>query len=160
MVDVVFTNESREKGLFMNAPLTVVAMTPCWYTREHLPADAPRFLREGGPAYARCRHCHRDIVSSDQRHWDIAGGFDAEAAGLSRAAAYLSVVDVVDEMVIARVPIGKIPDEAGVQALRLQLRADYRMDQADSALVLRDSRQRDDARPGIFMRRTAIPALC
>lgn len=149
---MLFTMTIRQKGRMMTVPPTVVAMTPCWFTREHLPDDdGPYVLREGGPSYARCRHCYRDIVSHDAMHWDMAGAFNPEAAGRVRAMAFLSVVDVLDEMVIARFPIGRIPDEAGVKALRARLRQDYRMDEPDSMLVLRDSRQRDGARPRGFM---------
>jgi hypothetical protein len=123
-------------------PPTVVAMAQCWYTREHRPAQNQRPREDGRPVYARCCHCHRDISSLNGRLWEIAGGFNAEAAGHSRARAFLSVVDVVDEMVIARFPIGAIPDEAGVQALRARLRLRYGLDEPASTLVLRDSRQR------------------
>jgi hypothetical protein len=141
----------RHKGSMMTVPPTVVAMSPCWFTRNHLPDDDGTYvLREGGPTYARCRHCYRDIVSHGGLHWDIAGAFNPEAAGRARATAFLSVVDVLDEMVIARFPIGRIPDEAGVQALRARLRRDYRMDDPESMLVLRDSRQHDGARPRGF----------
>lgn len=89
-------------------------------------------------------------------HWDIAGAFNPEAAGRVRAMAFLSVVDVLDEMVIARFPIGRIPDEAGVQVLRARLRRDYRMDDPGCMLVLRDSRQRDGARPAGFTIPTGV----
>lgn len=143
----------------MTVPRTVVSMTPCWFTREHLPDDEPCVLREGGPFYARCRHCYRDIASHDAMHWDIAGTFNPEAAGRVRGMAFLSVVDVLDEMVIARFPIGCIPDEAGVQVLRGRLRRDYRMDDPGSMLVLRDSRQRDGARPAGFTVPTGVQPI-
>jgi len=121
-------------------PPTVVTMAACWYLRAHGPAHAPRPREDGRMLYARCCHCHRDIASMDGRHWAIAGGFDPEAAGRQRARAFLSVVDVVDEIVLARFPIGTVPDERGVLALRAHLRRRYRLDEPGSTLVLRDSR--------------------
>lgn len=115
-------------------------MASCWYTREHRPAQTPPLSRDGGPTYARCRHCHRDIASHNGQDWHIAGGFNAEAAGRNPAQAFLSVVDVLDEIVIARFPIGSIVDEAEIQALKAHLRQRYGMDEDGSMLELRDSR--------------------
>lgn len=119
---------------------TVVTMAVCWYTRDHEPAHTVRAREDGRPVYARCCHCHRDIASIDGRHWAIAGTFDAEAAGRRRTHAFISVVDVLDEIVLARFPIGTVPDERGVAALRAHLTRRYRLDDADCTLELRDSR--------------------
>lgn len=121
-------------------PPTVVTMAVCWYTRNHQPARAMQPHADHRPIYARCCHCHRDITSLDARHWSIVGAFDPEEAGRSRSHAFLSVVDRLDEVVLARFPIGSVPDERGVQALRLYLRWRYGLDKQGSTLELRDSR--------------------
>lgn len=136
-------------------PRTVIAMAPCWYTREHAPRLPLSGRQVEGAVYERCRHCHRDIVSTDARHWDIAGGIDMGAAGQAREHAFLSVVDVLNEVVVERFRIGAIPDEAGVQALRARITRDYGLDAPDCMLVLRDSRQRDEALPPAMMCRGA-----
>jgi hypothetical protein len=115
-------------------------MAVCWYTRDHQPARAMHPREDHQPIYARCCHCHRDIVSLDARHWSIVGAFDAEAAGRRRIHAFLSVVDTLDEVVLARFPIGSVPDERGVAALRIYLRWRYRLDDPGCTLDLRDSR--------------------
>ena len=119
---------------------TVIAMAVCWYTREHEPARPVAPREDGRPVYARCCSCHRDLASTDGRHWHIAGAFDPEAAGRRRPHAFLAVVDVVDEIVLARFPIGTVPDERGVRALRAHLARRYRLDEPGCTLVLRDSR--------------------
>src|SRR4051812_39003462 len=106
---------------------TVVTMAVCWYTRDHEPAHRLPMREDGRPVYARCCHCHRDIAGIDG-HWRIAGAFDPEAAGRRRPHAFLSVVDVVEEIVLARFPIGTVPDERGVRALRAHLQRRYRLD--------------------------------
>ncbi|MDE1918432.1 MAG: hypothetical protein KGH96_20390 [Sphingomonadales bacterium] len=121
-------------------PPTVVAMASCWYTRDHRPSQTPPLSRDGEPTYARCRHCHRDIASHNGQDWHIAGGFNAEAAGRNHAQAFLSVVDVLDEIVVARFPIGAMNDEDEIRAFKAQLRLRYAMDAPESMLELRDSR--------------------
>lgn len=121
----------------MKMPETVVTLTPCWYARDHHPMHPPYVLEHGELAHDRCRHCHRPIFSADLRRWHIDGGFNMESWETTWTRAYLAVVDEQQERVIARFPIDHLPEQS-LGALRERLRGDFRIDDPDSTLVLRD----------------------
>jgi hypothetical protein len=118
--------------------MSTLALTQCWYTREHHPAHKPRD-RVDGAFYAQCRHCRRAIFSIDGNMWHIDGGFNVETLG-DAATSFLSIDDPDEGMTIARIPISPAASEEDVDALIDQVRKDYAIGEEGTSLILRDHR--------------------
>jgi len=118
--------------------MSTLAMTQCWFTRQHHPRQTPKECVEGA-YYAHCRHCRRPIISFDGCSWHIDGGFNVEALG-DRANAFLAVVDVADGMIVARIPVPHEADDEAVEAIKDQIREDYGIGEEGTFLTIHDNR--------------------
>lgn len=114
------------------------ALTPCWFTRIHLPRARP-VRSDDGTRRSHCRHCDRPIISWDRVRWFPAEGFNVTQLAETVGGRFLFVLDTADEMVIARHPVGDLPDEAAVDALKTDLRVRYGIDAPGATLELFDS---------------------
>lgn len=118
--------------------MSTLALTQCWYTRQHRPVATPRERVEGA-FYAYCRHCRRPIFSCDGQYWHLDGGFNMETLG-EKANSFLSVVDVADGMIVARVAVPPEADESFVEALKAEIAERYGIGQHNTNLAIRDNR--------------------
>lgn len=118
--------------------MSTLSMTQCWFTRLHHPRQTPKERVEGA-FYAHCRHCRRPIISFDGSYWHIDGGFNVESLG-DKANSFLAVVDVVDGMIVARVPVPHDADEEAVEAIKEQIREDYGIGEEGKFLAIHDNR--------------------
>jgi hypothetical protein len=118
--------------------MSTLALTQCWYTRSHQPRQTPKDQVDGA-FYAYCRYCRRPIFSIDGGMWHIDGGFNMETLG-DVANSFLSVVDVVDGMILARIPIDPGADEAAVDAIKEQIKQDYGVGEDGNFLAIHDNR--------------------
>lgn len=116
----------------------MLALTPCWYTRQHV-ADGHRHREADGGWSSHCRHCHRPIKRHGKGEWKLAEGFDASELGAGHAARYLYLFDPADDFIVARFALTDYPDEAAIDAYKLELRARYALDAAGNIFELRDS---------------------
>jgi len=137
--------------------MSTLALTQCWYTRSHRPAHSPKEPVDGA-FYAYCRHCRRPIFSIDGQFWHIDGGFNMETLG-DKANSFLSVVDVVDGMIVARVPVDPATDEAVVDALKEQIKEQYGIGEEGNNLAIHDNRpgKRTQSPASRSKRRTVAP---
>lgn len=133
--------------------MSTLALTQCWYTREHSPAHRPRD-RVDGAYYAHCRHCRRPIFSIDGRAWHIDGGFNVDALG-DAANAFLSVDDPADGITLARIAIPPSASDADIAALIEGTRRAYGIGEAGVTLILRDHRHVNRRAPPKRGRKTA-----
>lgn len=118
--------------------MSTLALTQCWYTRAHHPSQTPKERVEGA-FYAYCRHCKRPIFSMDGQVWHIDGGFNVETLS-EKASSFLAVVDVLDGMILARVPVEPDADDEAVELIKDQIREQYDMDGDGSTLAIHDYR--------------------
>jgi hypothetical protein len=118
--------------------MSTVALTQCWYTRQHHPASHPKERVEGA-FYAHCRHCRRPIFSMDGQFWHIDGGFNVETLS-ENANSFLAIVDVVDGMIIARVAVPAQAEDDFVEALKEQIREQYGIGEDGNNLAIQDYR--------------------
>lgn len=113
------------------------ALTQCWFTRVHQP-ERKRHREPDGSVSSLCRHCHRPIVSWNRLNWFLAGGFNVTRLA-ETAARFITVLDREDDYIVARYPVAHLPDEAAIDAFKLQLREQHGMNEPGSSLVLVDS---------------------
>ena len=123
------------------------ALTQCWFTREHRPT-AQRHHEDDGSTFSICRHCGRRIVSWGKHRWSIADGLDISRLAETTNGRFLTVLDSADELVVRRFTVGHLPDEAAIDAFKLELRQRYGMDEPGCDLTLIDSAQTAPQRRG------------
>lgn len=123
-----------------------VALSQCWFTRQHHPTPA-RFQEDDGGIYSICRHCGRRIVTWGRHRWSIADGLDVSRLAETAIGRFLTVLDSADELVVRRFPVDHLPDEAAIEAFKLELRERYGMDEPGSDVVLLDSAEKKRERP-------------
>jgi hypothetical protein len=131
-----------EKGL----RVPYVALSQCWFTRAHQPT-AWRAHEDDGGIYSICRHCGRRIVTWGRHRWSIADGFDVSHLAETVTGRFLTVLDSADEFVVRRFTVDNLPDEAAIDAFKLELRERYGMDEPGSDLTLLDSAEKKAKRP-------------
>lgn len=131
-----------EKGL----RVPYVALSQCWFTRAHQPT-AWRAHEDDGGIYSICRHCGRRIVTWGRHRWSIADGFDVSHLAETVTGRLLTVLDSADEFVVRRFTVDHLPDEAAIDAFKLELRERYGMDEPGSDLTLLDSAEKKAKRP-------------
>jgi hypothetical protein len=131
-----------EKGL----GVPYVALSQCWFTRAHQPT-AWRVHEDDGGIYSICRHCGRRIVTWGRHRWSIADGFDVSQLAETVTGRFLTVLDSADEFVVRRFTVDHLPDEAAIDAFKLELRERYAMDEPGSDLTLLDSAEKKAKRP-------------
>lgn len=115
------------------------ALTQCWYTRTHVPAGR-KHKEPDGSLTAECRHCHKPITSWNKGAWYPADGFNISRLRDSTSGHCIYIVDVIDELVIARYPVDDIKGAAALRDYKLELRARHGVDELGSTLRLIDSR--------------------
>jgi hypothetical protein len=113
----------------------VEALKQCWFTREHRPARE-RHREQDGSYTSTCRYCHRDLVSHDRETWSLAGEFDPTLLSQGRV---LTLIDTYEDLIIRRVSVRDVANEADVDVIKKDLRARYGVDDPGSTLILRDS---------------------
>jgi len=115
-----------------------VALSQCWFTRAHQPTPW-RFHEDDGGIYSICRHCGRRIVTWGRHRWSIADGLDVTHLAEMVSGRFLTVLDSADELVVRRFTVDHLPDEAAIEAFKLELRERYGMNEPGSDLTLIDS---------------------
>jgi hypothetical protein len=114
------------------------ALTQCWFTRVHRPVRA-RQRHNDGSVGSTCRYCERTIVSWDRDNWTLSNGLDVSRLVETTSGRTLTLVDTLGDLIIRRFPVRHLDDEEAVAAFKLQLRAEYGLDEPGSTLELRDS---------------------
>ena len=116
----------------------MLALTQCWYTRNHVPEG--RAHREGDNSYSsHCRYCGRPIFSRNKQVWHLADGFDLTQFEDVKGPRHLYLLDVTDDFVLGRFPVDHLENEEAVEAFKQQLREQHHADAPDSSVVLLDS---------------------
>jgi hypothetical protein len=116
------------------------ALTQCWYTRIHVPAGR-KHREPDGSFSSQCRHCHKPITSWNKGAWYLADGFNVSRLRESTGGRFLYVVDVADELIVARYPIDHLKGPAAIRAYKEELRTAHACHEFGSNLVLLDSKQ-------------------
>jgi hypothetical protein len=116
------------------------ALTQCWYTRTHVPAGR-KHREPDGSFSAECRHCHKPITSWNKGAWYPADGFNVSKLRDETSGHCLYVVDVFDEVVVARYPVDHLKGAAAMRDYKLELRAAHDIDAIGSPLRLIDSKE-------------------
>lgn len=116
------------------------ALTQCWFTRTHLPTGR-KHKEEDGSVTSECRYCHKPITSWNKGAWYPADGFNVSRLRESTGARFLYVIDVLDDLVIARYPVGHLEDDSALRAYKDELRETHDIDRIGSTLQLRDSHE-------------------
>jgi hypothetical protein len=122
-----------------------VALTQCWYTREHRPTSE-RYHESDGSTFSICRHCGRRIVTWGKHRWSIADGLDVSRLAETVAGRFLTVLDKADDLVVRRFTVSHLPDEPAIEAFKAELRERYAIDEQGSDLTLIDSAEVKPAR--------------
>ncbi len=117
----------------------MLALTQCWFTRVHVP-EGRRHAEDDGSHTSHCRHCGKRIVNWNKDRWHLADGFNVSHLAETTAFRFLYIVDISDDMVIARFPLTHLPDEAAIKAYAVELKLAHLVDEPGSGLALRDSR--------------------
>ena len=117
------------------------ALTQCWYTRTHVPAGR-KHKEADGSFSGECRYCHKPITSwGKDGGWYLADGFNVSKLRDSPGGRYLYVLDVSDDIIVARYPLDHLTTPAALRAYKEELRIAHGLDQPGSTLELRDSNQ-------------------
>lgn len=119
--------------------MATLALTQCWFTRKHVP-ERKKFREDDGSWSSTCRHCEREIRSWSKGRWFLADGFNVTRLAEETGTRFLYLFDPGEDFVLHRFPVAHLPDEAAVEAYKLGLRAEYRLDAPGCEVVLRDSR--------------------
>jgi len=127
------------------------ALTQCWFTRVHRPARARRRQSDGSVS-STCRYCERTVVSWDRENWTLSNGLDVSRLVETTSGRTLTLVDTPGDLIIRRFPVQHLDDEDAVIAFKLQLCAEFGLDEPGSTLELRDS-----ALPPIKRKPRALP---
>ena len=114
------------------------ALAQCWFTRVHRP-ERDRHRADDGSITSTCRYCRQPLVSWDRGTWSLATGLDMGRLAELTLGRTLTVVDKYDDLIVRRFPIRHLDDEDAVEAFKLELRAQFGLDDPDTTLVLRDS---------------------
>lgn len=116
------------------------ALTQCWFTRTHVPAG--RKHKEADGSYSsQCRYCHKPITSWNKGGWYLADGFNISRLRDETSGRCLFVVDIADELIVARYPIDHLKGAAAIRDYKLELRASHGIDELGSTLRLIDSQE-------------------
>ena len=121
------------------------ALTQCWFTRVHRPVRE-RHRDADGSMTSTCRYCHRPLVSWDHANWNLSNGFDVSRLVELTSGRTLTLIDTMGDLIVRRIPIRHLPDEDAVNAFKLELRAQYALNDPDTTLILIDSAPRASRR--------------
>lgn len=115
------------------------ALAQCWYTRTHVPTGR-KHKQADGSFSSTCRHCHKPITSWAKGGWYPADGFNIDRLRESTSGRCIYVVDVIDEMIVARYPIDGLRGAAAIRDFKLSLRTKHGFDDPACTLRLVDSK--------------------
>lgn len=107
----------------------------CWYLRRHVPEGRRREV--DGVLHCTCRYCQRPIRSREGGKWDLAEGFDLDAVAAGGRTSHFTVIDMLDDMVIARYPVASDADEDVLAARLAEIREKHGVEEAGGALEVR-----------------------
>jgi hypothetical protein len=91
-----------------------------------------------GSFSSECRYCHKPITSWGKSDWYLADGFNISRLRDSTGGNFLYVIDIVDELVIARYLTDHIKNAAELRAYRQELSRVHGLDEPGSTLQIRD----------------------
>lgn len=111
-------------------------VSQCWYLNRHIP-EGRRRKEADGTVLCTCRHCHRPIRSRSGGRWNLAEGFDLDALQSRGQTGHFSVVDAMDDMVIARYPIAPDADAAWIEERRAEIADKHGVEESDGVLEIR-----------------------
>lgn len=120
----------------MLSKITPAIVAQCWYMRRHVP-EGRRRREADGVVHCTCRYCQRPIRSRDGGRWDLADGFDLDAAAQASRASYFCVVDTLDDMVIARYPVSLGADEETIAARLAEISEKHAVEESGGVLEVR-----------------------
>lgn len=116
----------------------MLALTPCWYNRQHLPEGHRHRTSDGGWS-SRCRYCERAIRRQGKGGWKLADGFDPTEISGAHTARYFYLFDPADDFIVARFALADCADEAAIDAYKAEISTRYGLDEEGNILELRDS---------------------
>ena len=87
--------------------------------------------------HCTCRYCQRPIKSRGGKISDLAEGFDLDALAEAGRNRHFSVVDVIDDMVIARYPIDREAGDEDVAELLANICEKHGVEDAAGAIEVR-----------------------
>ena len=114
------------------------ALTQCWFTRVHRPVRE-RHRHDDGSLTSTCRYCSRPLVTWDHVNWNLSNGLDMSRLAELTSGRTLTLIDTSEDLIVRRIPIRHLVNEDDVEAFKLELRAQYGLDDPATTLVLRDS---------------------
>ena len=88
-----------------------------------------------------CRYCQKPITSWNKGAWYLADGFNISRLRDSTSGRCIFVIDVADELIVARYPIEHLKGPAAIRDYKLELRAVHGIDELGSTLRLIDSQE-------------------
>ena len=116
----------------------MLALTQCWYTRNHLP-ERRTHREEDNSFSSHCRYCGRPISSRNKQSWHLADGFDLTQFKDLKGPRHLYLLDVSDDFVLRRFLISHLDCEEAVEEFKEKLREEYNADAPGSTIMLLDS---------------------
>lgn len=120
----------------MLSKINPAVVAQCWYLRRHVPGGKRR--REAdGVMHCTCRYCRRPIRSRDGGKWDLAEAFDLDALAEAGRTSHFTVVDILDDMVLARYPVPGDAGEEIIAAHLAQIREKHGIEESGGALEVR-----------------------
>lgn len=117
----------------INSPAVVAQ---CWYMRRHVP-EGRRRREDDGVVHCICRYCQRPIRSRDGGRWDLADAFDLDALAHVGRTSYFTVIDTLDDMVIARYPMPVDAAEEAIAARLAEICEQHEVEESGGALEVR-----------------------
>ena len=116
----------------------MLALTQCWYTRKHVP-EGRKHKENDGSVTSYCRYCGQNIVSWTKGTWHLADGFNVSRLAETTGPRFLYVLDVADDLVIARYVVDHLESEEDIEAYKQELSEKHELDEAEGQYVLCDS---------------------
>ena len=116
----------------------MLALTQCWFTRTHVPSRS-KHKDADGAWFSHCRHCERRIVSWGKNRWYMADGFNVTRLSETTGTRFFYLIDIADDFVLARFPVGHLKDNAAIEDFRRDLEEEYLVGPAAIGVELRDS---------------------
>ncbi|MCB2072143.1 MAG: hypothetical protein H6917_17045 [Novosphingobium sp.] len=116
----------------------MLALTQCWYTRKHVP-ERTKHKEDDGSHTSYCRYCERKIVSWSKDSWSLADGFNVSRIAETAGPRYLYLLDVPDDMVVARFTVSHLDGEEAIEAYKEELREEHNVEESGGKYILCDS---------------------
>ena len=116
----------------------MLALTQCWYTRKHVP-ERTKHKEDDGSHTSYCRYCERKIVSWSKDSWSLADGLNVSRIAETAGPRYLYLLDVPDDMVVARFTVSDLDGEEAIEAYKEELREEHNVEESGGKYILCDS---------------------